>query len=377
MSPSSRLRFTPSDTTRRASTSRPESVSSRIAIRGLSRRICRISWRFFSPPEKPSLTLRSANAASISRPAISVLTSLTQVRSFGASPLTAVAAVRRKFDTDTPGTSTGYCIARNRPARARSSTVIARTSSPSRVTVPPVIVYLGWPAIEYARVDLPDPLGPMIAWVSPERTVRSTPRRISLVSSPSPTVTCRSRISRTDNFSLLAVGRDGETAVALGVDQHVISLHADRVDGDRLGGRQVGGLAGAQVEARPVQPALDGGGALELLDVALGERHLGVRAQVLDGVDLTLEADDGDVDVGELDPERTGLLDVGERADPFEAHAETACSSSPGRAPRRASLVRISRSCSSGSPMCWTTSAKKPRTTSRRAVSASMPREQR
>ena len=76
------------------------------------------------------------------------LTSLTQVRSFGASPSTAVFAVRRKFETVTPGTSTGYCIARKRPARARSSTLIARTSSPSRVTVPEVTVYLGCPAIE-------------------------------------------------------------------------------------------------------------------------------------------------------------------------------------------------------------------------------------
>ena len=76
------------------------------------------------------------------------LTSLTQVRSFGASPRTAVAAVRRKFDTDTPGTSTGYCIARNSPARARSSTVIASTSCPSRVIVPDVTVYFGWPATE-------------------------------------------------------------------------------------------------------------------------------------------------------------------------------------------------------------------------------------
>ena len=76
------------------------------------------------------------------------LTSLTQVRSFGASPSTAVLAVRRKLETVTPGTSTGYCIARNRPARARSSTFIARTSSPSRVTVPPVTVYFGWPAME-------------------------------------------------------------------------------------------------------------------------------------------------------------------------------------------------------------------------------------
>ena len=128
--------------------SSPESVSSRTAIFGLSSSSCRISWRFFSPPEKPSLTLRSANDGSTESRSIAALTSLTQVRSFGASPSMAVLAVRRKFDTETPGTSTGYCMARNRPARARSSTVIASTSAPSRVTVPPVTVYFGWPAIE-------------------------------------------------------------------------------------------------------------------------------------------------------------------------------------------------------------------------------------
>ena len=53
-------------------------------------------------------------------------------------------------------------------------------------------VYFGWPAMEYASVDLPDPLGPMIAWVSPEDTERSTPCRISLSS----TETFRPRISR-------------------------------------------------------------------------------------------------------------------------------------------------------------------------------------
>ena len=53
---------------------------------------------------------------------IASLTSLTHNRSLGASPRAAVAAVRRKLETETPGTSTGYCIARNRPARARSST---------------------------------------------------------------------------------------------------------------------------------------------------------------------------------------------------------------------------------------------------------------
>jgi Fe-S cluster assembly ATP-binding protein len=58
-------------------------------------------------------------------------------------PRIAVADVRRKLETETPGTSTGYCIARNRPARARSSTDISRTSSPSRVTEPDVMVYFG------------------------------------------------------------------------------------------------------------------------------------------------------------------------------------------------------------------------------------------
>jgi hypothetical protein len=58
-----------------------------------------------------------------------------------------VAAVRRKFDIETPGTSTGYCMARNRPARARSSTVIDSTSSPSSRTSPEVTSYFGWPAI--------------------------------------------------------------------------------------------------------------------------------------------------------------------------------------------------------------------------------------
>src|SRR4051795_7249556 len=46
--------------------------------------------------------------------------------------------------------------------------------------------------IAFARVDLPDPFGPIIAWISPERTWRSTPLRICL----SPAATCRLRISR-------------------------------------------------------------------------------------------------------------------------------------------------------------------------------------
>ena len=94
------------------------------------------------------MTERCEKVGSILTASMAVLTSLTQVRSLGASPSMAVFAVRRKFATETPGTSTGYCIARNSPARARSSTLIARTSTPSRVTEPCVTVYLGCPAME-------------------------------------------------------------------------------------------------------------------------------------------------------------------------------------------------------------------------------------
>ena len=72
--------------------------------------------------------------------------------------------------------------------------------------MPEVMWYFGWPAIEYARVDLPEPFGPMIACTSPELTVRSTPRRISLAPASVSTETCRSRISRVDMwFRLLGV----------------------------------------------------------------------------------------------------------------------------------------------------------------------------
>ena len=74
---------------------------------------------------------------------MAVFSSLTKARSLGASPRTAVTAVRRKLDTVTPGTSTGYCMARNSPALARASTLMASTSSPSSVIEPWVTWYRG------------------------------------------------------------------------------------------------------------------------------------------------------------------------------------------------------------------------------------------
>src|SRR5436190_17117968 len=60
-----RNEFTPCATVLSASMSRPLSVSSSTAYLGSSIAICRISARFFSPPEKPSLTARDVNERSI------------------------------------------------------------------------------------------------------------------------------------------------------------------------------------------------------------------------------------------------------------------------------------------------------------------------
>ncbi len=62
--------------------SRPESVSSSIASFGSSTAICRISLRFFSPPEKPSFTPRLRKLSSI---CISFIFSRTSARNSKAS----------------------------------------------------------------------------------------------------------------------------------------------------------------------------------------------------------------------------------------------------------------------------------------------------
>src|SRR5215207_11492091 len=106
--------------------------------------------------------------------------------------------MRRYFVVVTPGMATGYWNAMNRPATARSSGSASVMSSPSKRIWPSVTLRFGWPMITLARVDLPDPLGPISAWNSPERTCRSTPRRMDF----SPALTCRLRISRSAMVSL-------------------------------------------------------------------------------------------------------------------------------------------------------------------------------
>jgi len=85
------------------------------------------------------LTDRCRNDWSTSSAAISSFSPVMNSRTGTSSPRTALSEVRRKFVTDTPGISVGYCMARNTPRRARSSGLSSFSSVPSHVIVPPVI----------------------------------------------------------------------------------------------------------------------------------------------------------------------------------------------------------------------------------------------
>src|SRR5215212_5887828 len=158
--------------------------------------------------------------------------------------------VRRYFVTVTPGTETGYWKAMKRPIRARSSGSASVMSSPPKWIVPSVTSRLGWPITTLARVDLPDPLGPMSAWTSPSRTVRSTPLRICL----SPARAWRFRISSSGMRSDL--------------DQVGLTVR----EGDELGERRaLQRLGDAALHAHPQQPR-----CAEVAVVVVGAEDLAV-----------------------------------------------------------------------------------------------------
>ena len=182
---------TPVATIRSASMSSPLSVSSRIASFGSSIAIWKISFFFFSPPEKPSLTARLVSLLSISTTlAFSRIILRNSADDSGSNPWYlrfSLTAYFKKLAMLTPGISTGYWNPRNSPARARSSTLISSRFIPSNDTSPSVTSNRSFPASTEASVLLPEPFGPMIACTSPARTDRSIPLSISLPS----TTACR------------------------------------------------------------------------------------------------------------------------------------------------------------------------------------------
>src|SRR3954471_5100313 len=160
--------------------------------------------------------------------------------------------MRRYFVIVTPGIATGYWKAMNNPARARSSGSASVMSSPRKMTWPSVISRPGWPMIALASVDLPEPLGPISAWISPLLTVRSRPLRICL----SPAWTWRLRISSSAAMCLASSFRGPGFDQRAGVEQGGVGqvLGGTIGEGDELGQRRLGQrLDHAALHAGPEQ----------------------------------------------------------------------------------------------------------------------------
>ena len=203
--------FTPPATMRRASMSRPLSVSSRIERRGSSMAIWKISLRFFSPPEKPSLTERLASLLSSSTIArFSRMSFRKSVAERDSSPRylrCSFTAVRMKLTMLTPGISTGLLETEEEPF---VRTVFGREGQQVlAVELDRTASHLiaGFPVSTAESVLLPEPLGPIMACTSPGFTTRSMPFNISL-----PLIlACKSVIFNIDIwfyfFSVLLFGR--------------------------------------------------------------------------------------------------------------------------------------------------------------------------
>src|SRR4051794_7206383 len=96
------------------------------------------------------------------------------------------------------------------------------------------------------------------------------------------------------------------SAITSGVAIRSVDLHSNHavLDGDREGldrhvRRQVQGLSGAQIEARAVTRALDH--AVLLVELAVHQLAVVVRAAILDGEDLAAAVDNADFEVLVLD----------------------------------------------------------------------------
>ena len=112
--------------------------------------------------------------------------------------------------------------------------------------------------------DLPEPLGPMSAWISPLFTVRSRPLRISF----SPARTCRFLISRSAMSSVSSCG-GGSAVSGRGVDRE------RGADGRGLGGRA--GRRSPRAPARVVRCSALGDAALDARPEEAWSRSPGAR----------------------------------------------------------------------------------------------------
>src|SRR5829696_2520616 len=191
--------------------------------------------------------------------------------------------IRRYFATVTPGIATGYWKAMKRPIRERSSGSAWVMSSPLKLIVPSVTSRLGWPMIAFASVDLPEPFGPISAWMLPLSTSRLTPLRICLPSA----VTCRLRISSSANSyswfcSKLSLRRGDRGGLGRGLGCVVVG------ELDQLGE----GGAGKRLRDPALHPRPEKLGGARLIPVGFVRTRdlaLGVRVEALHRGDCALE----------------------------------------------------------------------------------------
>ncbi len=226
-------------------------------------------------------------------------------------------------------------------------------------------VYFGWPAIEYASVDLPEPFGPMIAWVSPSLMVRSTPLRISLGPSSVSTETCRSLISSVAMSVRLLIG----------VSRSMSTSSPSILDGVDGTGSVAGGPVGLPVRRSKREPC---------------SQHSIAQSSTSPSDSATAACEHSSSIAKTSSPSRTMATSrpststrsgraVG-RARRARRRARRSCGQQPcDRRSSRAPPRRCSISCSSssGTPILRIRSLKKPCTTRRRASASSMPRERR
>ena len=189
--------------------------------------------------------------------------------------------IRRYLPTETPGIATGYWKAMKRPARERSSGSASVMSSPLKTIEPSVTSSEGWPMIALARVDLPDPFGPISAWTLPFATSRSSPRRISLPSA----LTCRFRISSSAICLRFVVAVAGQAALPTGAVAARLRAAGEL---DQLGQRRAGQRLGdAALHAGPEQ--LRRAGAVAVALVRAEHLALGRLVEALHRRDLAFQ----------------------------------------------------------------------------------------
>src|SRR5919106_1516186 len=152
-------------------------------------------------------------------------------------------------------------------------------------------------------------------------------------------------------------------------DVAVVDVHL--VDRLGFGGRQGERLAGLERELAAVLPALDG--PVLGVDLALGQRDVGVRAAVADGVELVADPHDGDAVLADVEAAGLTGCQVVEAAKPLlGAGLRRGCS--PSRRSNLAAIVERSSGATEVTGARSSTSSKNPLTMSRSASSVATPR---